>query len=165
MTRLACLLKTGMHPARVHKFKFPLCSYAVARRKTKKGWKTAGGERKCLLIRNRFSIKSCFHLGLTAPAMSPTPTVKLVLPLFHMARTHARCKTRGLRGCKVENRWETCDFWPRGRGHFQDTGDLREKECHEDDQPWQPTSSPDRKSGGWLLQISSDCYTQIITCL
>lgn len=53
-------------------------------------------KRKSLLTRNRFSIKSCFHLGLTAPAISLTPTVKLGLSLRHM-----HTLTVKLKGCTV----------------------------------------------------------------
>lgn len=39
--------------------------------------------RKRLLTQNRFSIKSCFRVALSAAAVSPTPTVKLCLSGRH----------------------------------------------------------------------------------
>lgn len=72
----------------------PIHNCFIPCQKALETWENLMEKRKCLLTRNRFSIKSCFHLGLTASTISLTPTVKLGLFLVHM-----HTLTVKLKGC------------------------------------------------------------------
>ena len=122
------------------------------------GEKNLTERRKYLLTRSRSLIKSCFHLGPTAPAISPSPTVKLTLP---GPQAHTHCKTQGLHWGNG-GKHVTYDPLVRVTARPAETSERRNvvKTIRSDSL----LPPPDRKSGGLVLQTAIDCQTHIITC-